>query len=289
MARRISCGRLAAALTLGLLAAPVAAIAAEEAEEAEKNFFTLAEYGFEGRLPDAGPDTFRVFELARGRVTAVDWLHFRGERSVEIRDVALDGNFPELQGYFDERRTGQVVLHFAFLTATPNELWNAALAGPGGFSFEADGLALWLGGRDGWLVHVSDSIPQRIVPIEAFTWYLVDVFYDVARGRYDLAVRREGGALVATLGDQPNVTRRAGTAVDKFSFIGDRGEDLSNVVYYVDDIVIGADENLPRPKLVAPADGAFAADPVAARAQRERIYGTLDPARKAHPPAEREP
>jgi|CXWL01.1.fsa_nt_gi hypothetical protein len=345
MARRVPVGCFTAALIAVLAATPLAG------QEEERAFSTLAEYGFEGRLPDAGPDTFRVFELARGRVAAVDWLRFRGARSVEIRDVALDGDFPELQGYFDLRRSGQVVLHFAFLTPTPNELWNAALAGPRGFSLEADGIALWLGGREGWLVHVSDSIPRRIVPIEPFTWYLVDVFYDVARGRYDLAVRKEGGALLATLGDQPNVTRRAGSAIDKFSFIGDRGEDLSNVVYYVDDVVIGADEHLPKPSLVAPGrralfletralgpaeggeppglrleragDRAFAAgdleaaqahftralegpgadaerlwlkladlaflsgDPARERSLRERVYGTLDPDRKAAVAAEK--
>lgn len=283
MARRVPGGRLAAVLIAALWATPA------RAQEAEQTFFTLAEYGFEGRLPEAGPDTFRVFEQARGRVTAVDWLHFRGRRAVEIRDVALDGDFPEFQGYFAARHSGQVVLHFAFLTATPGEEWNAALAGPRGFSLEEDGLALWLGGRDGWLVHVSDSIPRRIARLEPFTWYLLDVFYDVTRGRYDLAVRREGGGLVATLGEQPNVTRRPGTTVDKFSFIGDRGEDLSNVVYYVDDVVIGADENLPKPALVAPADPAFGDDPAAARARREQLYGTLDPARKPPPAAEREP
>lgn len=354
MAGRVPSRRLTAVL-IALIAS--LAVASEVAADDEKNFSTLAEYGFEGRLPDAGPDTFRVFELARGRVTAVDWVRFRGARSVEIRDVALDGDFPELQGYFEARRTGQLVLHFAFLTATPNELWNAALAGPSGFSLEPDGLALWLGGRDGWLVHVSDSIPKRIVEIEPFTWYLVDVFYDVAKGRYDLAVRKEGGALLASLGDQPNVTRRPGTAVDKFSFIGDRGEDLSNVVYYVDDLVIGAEERLAKPKLVAPGrralfletralgpaqageaaatqreragDLAFAAgdlaaaeahysgalespgseperlwlkladlaflagDPLRERSFRERVYGTLDPERKAavaaDTRAEREP
>jgi hypothetical protein len=287
MVARVPSRRLAALLIGSLVASGAAA-------DAEKNFSTLAEYRFEGRLPDAGPDTFRVFEQARGRVTAVDWLRFRGARAVEIRDVALDGDFPELQGYFAERRTGQVVLHFAFLTATPGELWNAALAGPRGFTLEADGLALWLGGRDGWLVHVSDSIPKRIVEIEPFTWYLVDVFYDVVQGRYDLAVRREGGALLATLGDQPNVARRPGTAVDKFSFIGDRGEDLSNVVYYVDDLVIGADEHLAKPQLVAPGRRALfletsalgpatADEPAALALERagDRAFAAGDPAAAA--------
>ena len=51
---------------------------------------------------------------------------------------------------------------------------------------------------------------------------------------------------------RPNATAQAGSAVDKFSFIGDRGTDDSRVVYYVDDVVLGTDEAVKLGPFVAP-------------------------------------
>jgi hypothetical protein len=220
---------------------------------AEPVFAVLAHHGFDGEHADTGPDTFRVFEQARGRVTRTAAFRWSGEYSVEIRDVAGDGDFPELQGYFDARATGRLFAHFALLVTDPAEPFNVALAGPGGFGLRPDGLAFWLENRDGVLRHVSDGIPKKLLALVPFTWYQFDLLVDLDRARYQLAVSEEGSDdPVVALADQPTATAQPGSAVDKFSFIGDRGEDVSRVVYYVDDVVIGADTGAAPPPFVAP-------------------------------------
>ena len=176
-----------------------------------------------------------------------------GHRSVELRDVAGDGDFPELQGYFPVRTTGRLYFHFAFLTADPKEELNIALAGPRFFQLEKDGLAFWLGTREGRLVHYSDRIPKKLFVPEAFVWYAVDVAYDIPSGTYDLVIRQEGREEpLVSLRRQPNAIRKPGSAVDKFSFVGAPFTDRSSVVYYVDDVVIGTDERVGRTPFVAP-------------------------------------
>ena len=88
---------------------------------------------------------------------------------------------------------------------------------------------------------------------EAFAWYTVDVTYDIPSGTYDLVIRREGSdAPLVSLRHQPNTIQEAGSAIDKFSFVGSPFTDRSKVVYYVDDVVIGTDESVARAPLVAP-------------------------------------
>jgi tetratricopeptide (TPR) repeat protein len=218
----------------------------------------LASYSFEDTVA-TGPDTFAIWQGARhvatgqGSVSLSGGFHVSGYRSVEIKDVAGDGDFPELQGYFPVRTAGRLFFHFAFLTADPKEELNVALAGPSYFQMKKDGIAFWLGTREGRLVHVTDSIPKKLFPVEAFVWYAVDVAYEVAAGTYALTIRREGQAApLVALRDQPNSTRQAGSAIDKFSFVGSPHEDTSNVVYYVDDVVIGTDESVTLLPFVAP-------------------------------------
>src|SRR5439155_469883 len=75
---------------------------------------------------------------------------------------------------------------------------------------------------------------------------------DVA-GTYALTIHREGQETpLVALRDQPNTIRRAGSAVDKFSFVGSPYGDTSSVVYYVDDVVIGTDESVAQLPFVAP-------------------------------------
>lgn len=249
MARRVPREPVARALLALALAAPVAA---------EGTGSILASYSFEDEVA-TGPDTFAIFQGARhvgtgqGRVSLSSAFHVSGYRSVEIRDVAGDGDFPELQGYFPARRAGRLFFHFAFLTTDPKEELNIALAGPRFFQMEKDGIAFWLATREGRLVHVSDSIPKRLLAVEAFVWYAVDVVYDIPDGRYALTIRREGqDAPLVALRDQPNAARQPGSAVDKFSFVGSPYDDTSNVVYYVDDVVIGTDESVAQLPFVAP-------------------------------------
>jgi hypothetical protein len=237
-------------LLLALLALPAGAAAPP----------FLVRYSFDDGLTATGPDTFTVFRNAKGSVELSTAFHVSGYRSLEIRDVAGDGNFPELQGFFPERREGRLFLHFSLLVTNPKEELNIALAGPGWFYLTQDGIALWLKVKDGALRHVSDSIPKRLLSVKPFTWYGIDVDYDVARGRYDLAVTEEGNPRpVVALKDQPNASNQPGAAVRVFSFIGDL-EDKSNVVYYVDDIVLGSDPDVNRPKFVAPGRRKFFVD-----------------------------
>ncbi|HEY3257562.1 MAG TPA: hypothetical protein VGJ64_01800 [Gemmatimonadaceae bacterium] len=214
---------------------------------------TLVKYSFDDELTDTGPDTFAVFQNAKGHVRLVSQIRYSGYRSIELRDVAGDGDFPELQGYFPERKRGELFFHFAMLVVNPDQTLNIALAGPSHFTLSKDGIAFWLKTTNGVLHHVSDSIPKRLFRVDPFAWYLVDVRYDIAHGTYDLTIRREGtsDALVA-LKDQPNATNTPASSVDKFSFVGSVYEDDSNVVFYVDDVVIGTDEKIILGPFVAP-------------------------------------
>jgi tetratricopeptide (TPR) repeat protein len=218
----------------------------------------LASYSFDDDV-STGPDTFAVWQGARhsqggrGHVRLSDAFHVSGHRSVELRDVPGDGDFPELQGYFPTQRTGRLYFHFSLLTADPRQELNVALAGPRFFALEKDGIAFWIGTREGRLVHYSDSIPKRLFVPEAFVWYAVDVTYDVLAGRYDLVIRAEGReAPLVSLRDQANAISQPGSAVDKFSFVGSPFADDSSVVYFVDDVVIGGDERVAHLPFQAP-------------------------------------
>ncbi|HUG53511.1 MAG TPA: hypothetical protein VMR21_07915 [Vicinamibacteria bacterium] len=245
MARRVPLATVALAL-LALFASP----ARPSAEGAAS---VLVRYGFDDESVATGPDTFAVFKAARGRVGLTTTFRSSGYRAVEIRDAAGNGDFSELQGYFPEQRSGHVFAHFALLTARPEEELNVALAGPRRFQLGQDGIAFWLSTREGRFVHVSDSIPKKLAPVRGFVWYTVDVAYDVARGRYDLDIREEGVAEpVVSLRDQPAASSQTHSAVDVFSFISDPMEDLSEVTYYVDDVVIATSREVAVPPLVAP-------------------------------------
>jgi hypothetical protein len=233
----------------GLLCALAAANAFAQGEGGT----TLVRYSFDDGQVDTGPDTFAVYENARGSVELASEWRVSGAHSVEIRDVAGDGDFPELVGGFEPRRDGVLFAHFALLVSDPNETANAVLAGPAGFHLGKDAIAFWLLVRDGWLGHVSDSIPRRLLRPRPFVWYRVDLAYDVARGRYDLTVGEEGRKdPVVQLTDQPNAASQPRSTVDRFSFVGEAGGDDSNAVYYVDDILIGTDRSVALEPLVAP-------------------------------------
>jgi hypothetical protein len=242
--------RRAAATLLAGLAAVALAAGPRPAQAAGPS--PLVSYSFEDDVA-TGPDTFAIYRNGRGHVSLSQAYHVSGYRSVEIRDVAGDKNFPELQGYFPARRTGRLYFHFAFLTTNPAEELNVALAGPRWFVLEKDGISFWLASREGQLVHVSDSIPKKLFPLEAFVWYMVDVAYDLGAGKYSLTIRREGEEEPrVALRDQPNAPRQPGSAVDKFSFVGSPYGDRSNVLYYVDDVVIGTEQSVTAGPFVAP-------------------------------------
>ena len=212
----------------------------------------LVSYSWDDGNTESGPDTFWVSRKARGNVQLSSSFRASGYQSVEIRDAAGDHDFPELQGYFPELRAGWLVIHFALLVIDPQEELNIALAGPRGFGLSEDGIALWLATRDGHLIHTADSIPRQLLRLKPFTWYGIDADYDIVRGRYDLRIFEEGiEEPVASLKDVPNAGSHPGSAVSMFSFIGDL-QDRSNVVYYVDDVVVATDRKIKLPRLIAP-------------------------------------
>lgn len=257
MARRIPRQSLVPLFIGGFLASLLLALSAGIAHGAEP---VRIRYSFDDEVTATGPDTFTVFRNAKGNVQLSTAFHLSGYHSIEIRDVAGDGNFPELQGFFPERREGRLVLHFALLTTNPRQELNVALAGPGWFSLREDGIALWLKIQDGVLRHVSDSIPKRLLDVKPFTWYEVDVDYDLTRGRYDLRVTEEGNPKpVVSLKNQPNGSSQPGAAVNVFSFIGDLA-DRSNAVYYIDDFVLTSDGAADRRPFVAPGRRKFFVD-----------------------------
>ncbi len=213
----------------------------------------LVSYSFDDGQLATGPDTFAVFARSRGTVRLNAGNRLSGYRSVEIRDVAGDGDFPEVQGYFAARNKGKLFLHFAFMTATPFEELNIALAGPQWFNLRKDGIGFWLKTRDGHLCQVSDSMPKKLFLLEPFVWYVVNAAYDIDQGSYDLVIQKEGlEKPVVSLTGQANASNQPGSAVDKFSFIGDTNEDKSNVAYYVDDVMVGIDESIVHLPFVAP-------------------------------------
>ena len=213
----------------------------------------LVSYSFDDGDLATGPDTFSVFAHAKGTVALSLTSHLSGYRSIEIRDVAGDGDFPELQGYFHRRDKGKLFLHFALMTAAPHEELNIALAGPEWFTLRKDGIGFWLKSQEGYLCQVSDSMPKKLFLLSPFVWYVVNVAYDIDRGTYDLAIDKEGQPKpIVSLSGQMNAPNQPGSVVDKFSFIGDKGEDTSNATYYVDDVVVGTDEAVVQLPFVAP-------------------------------------
>jgi len=213
----------------------------------------LAGYSFDDDRIDSGPDTFRIFNNAKGTVGLCSDIRYSGYYAVEIRDVARDSDFPELQGYFQMMDSGTLHAHFALLVADPYQELNIALAGPAGFRLGRDGIAFWLSTRDGRLVHTSDSIPKPLLTLTPYAWYRVDLQYDIDRGSYDLRILEEGQEPPRVdLRDQPNAASQVGSAVDKFSFVGDLGKDVSSAAYYVDDIIIGVGKEMALAPFVAP-------------------------------------
>jgi tetratricopeptide (TPR) repeat protein len=213
----------------------------------------LVQYSFDDNVLDTGPDTFAVFQKAKGSVRLHTQNRLSGYHSIEIRDVAGDHDFPELQGYFAPRSRGKLFLHFAFMTTNAAEEFNIALAGPEWFTLRQNGIGFWLKAIEGYLCHYSDSIPKKLFAIRPFVWYIVNAAYDVDAGTYDLTIHEEGQLQpVVSLDGQANAPNQAGSTVDKFSFIGDAGTDDSNVVYYVDDVIVGVDRSVTQIPFVAP-------------------------------------
>ena len=96
-------------------------------------------------------------------------------------------------------------------------------------------------------------MPKKLFPIKSAYWYTFDLTYYIDQGIYDLTVMEEGNEHpVVELYSVKNAANQPGSAVDKFSFIGDLRDDVSNVVYYVDDIIIATTKDVFSRKFIAP-------------------------------------
>lgn len=218
---------------------------------AESNKHLLVGYDFDDKLAEVGPDTYQIFKYSFGKVGLSSAYKFSGNRALKIQDVADDGGFPELQGFFKTIKTGRLFFHFAMLVADTAENFNIALAGKSHFRLVKHGIGFWLDNENGRLRHYIDHKPQELFSLTPFLWYEVDLSYDIDRGSYDLRIRDEYGAQLVNLKNQANAVRLPGSTVNKFSFIGDL-PDQQNASYYVDDVMIYTQDKLVQEDLVAP-------------------------------------
>jgi tetratricopeptide (TPR) repeat protein len=241
------------ALALTLWARLAFAVVAERGD--------LVSYSFDDGRIETGPDTFIVFEHAKGRVDLSEDVYVTAYESVVIEDVAGNQAFPELQGYFPQIDDGRLYVQFYLMPTQRDQELSIALAGPARFNVEPQGIALWLVFRDGMIQHVSQWIPQVLVPrFEPFQWYRFDIVYDVGRGTYDLSVGLGDAPPLVSVRDQPNAPGSPGSGVGIFSFIGDL-RDRSNVRYYIDSLNIGRNDIFARQ----------AGDPVTPRPRRSLV------------------
>ncbi len=221
----------------------------------------LVSYSFDDDNIETGPDTFRIFENDKGCVDLTDSYRFSGFNSVQISDGVGDEDFPELMGFFPTRHSGKLYIHFAFLATDRNDFLNITLAGPNFFNLSKDGIGFWLKTKDGYLHHLSDSIPKKLFPINEFRWYLVDVVYDIDKGTYDLEITEENqSSPIVNLQNQKNASNNPKSRVNVFSFVTDPFTDKSNLTYYVDDVIIGVDKEILQTKFVAPGRKKFFVD-----------------------------
>ena len=118
------------------------------------------------------------------------------------------------------------------LIVETEEPMNIAFAGNAHFSMREHGLAIWLKLRRGTLYQVSSGEDVPLFDVEPFTWYVVDLAYDVDAGTYDLLVHAEGqDDPIVALAEQVNAVGIPGSQLRKYSFIGDLpGRDRSNAL-----------------------------------------------------------
>ena len=69
--------------------------------EADEKGQMIVAYDFDHALAEVGPDTYQIFRHTYGKVGLSQAYKYSGWRSLKIQDVAGDGGFPELQGYFN--------------------------------------------------------------------------------------------------------------------------------------------------------------------------------------------
>src|SRR5438046_10333711 len=100
----------------------------------------LVSYSFDDGRVETGPDTFIVFEHAKGRVDLSEDVYMTAYESVVIEDVPGNGEFPELQGYFPPVDDGKLYVQFYLMPTQRDQELNVALAGPARFNVEPTGI-----------------------------------------------------------------------------------------------------------------------------------------------------
>lgn len=211
----------------------------------------IVAYDFDHALAEVGPDTYQIFKHTFGKVGLSQAYKYSGWRSLKIQDVAGDGGFPELQGYFKTITAGKLYFHFAFMVAETNERFNIALAGKSHFRLKKHGIGFWLDNEGGNLRHYVGAEPVALFALEAFVWYQLDLVYDIDRGQYALIIEDEYGQRLVELDASANAVDMPGSTVNMFSFIGDL-EDRQNASYYVDDVILASQQPFNQPGFVAP-------------------------------------
>jgi hypothetical protein len=213
----------------------------------------LVDYHFDDEDLASGPDTFRIIQSSKGSVRLSNQYRYSGSRSLEIRSVTGDPDFPELQGYFPRQDHGVLSIQFALLLTNPDEPVNIALAGPSHFYQKENGLALWLKVEKGVLSQVSAQKTEDLFPARPFIWYLVHCTYRIDAGTYDLEIREEYQKQpIASRTGQPNVMNQPGSKLDRYSFVSNPFGNNSNALFYVDDLTIAAASGQAPPQFVAP-------------------------------------
>jgi tetratricopeptide (TPR) repeat protein len=268
---RVSALVLAAALALAATAA------------AARPGGDLVSYSFDDGRTETGPESFVVFEHAKGRVDLDNTFFVTAPASVVIEDVPGDGEFPEIQGYFPLFEDKKLYIQFYLMPTQTDEEFNVALCGRAWFTVQPEGIAFWLIFRGGRVYHVSNWTRKLLLPrFDPFQWYRFDVVYDIDHGTYDVSVTQGERRLVA-LRRQPNAPGSPGSGVYVFSFIGDLA-DRGRAKYYLDSLNIGRNDFLhaapsdpERPMLWTPARRSLVDQEV------ELLRTELDALRGFHP------
>lgn len=222
----------------------------------------LASYDFEEPTP-SGPDTFWLRER-EGGVDLSSAFRVHGERSLHLREVPGDRDFSEFLVYFDERKSGAVFVQFYLLLTDTASTLNVGLAGSGWFlNPTRHGHAVWIESGAGELRHRSAAGFATLFEPRVFTWYFIDLVYDVDRGRYDLAIFEEGVERpVVDVRGVRNYADADGSSVRYLSLIGDL-EDEDRIDFFVDDLLVASDPGVLHKPFVAPGRRRFFVDRLA--------------------------
>ena len=198
------------------------------------------DYGFEHNDLESGPDTFELFETETSDISVSSQFAFRGGRSLHVRDLDNNQDFPEFQGYFPLVRDGVVRVGFALMSPNPKETFNVALAGEQHFSMAKDGFGFWLINDAGLLRHMSDGIPKRLIELVAYQWYWFEIELNLDDGVYSLQIENEFGEQLISLAQQAHPSSKAQSNLNMYSFIGDL-QDRSQANFYIDEFKLETD------------------------------------------------